>query len=642
MQLTVPVTLSRDGFACLPVGNNKNKKTQKLKNTKTQKLKNSKKNSTSFPKNSHFFLLPSFSPLSFFLKLDWIDSPFIGQGHAPNGTTKVYISVYLDRLIALNEQRYTFAISLYFFLSWVDPRAPGAVAAATEAADRPGSDPDSQCRRSCSGQHMAVPGEPCCDGMWLPSVLVRNVEEFPQGRTQPYSIEVSPEGVVTWRVEVRGDMYTTLDVRAFPFDSQTLDIHMQYINNDPEVSQIEFVSSSRGLKLFTIGSGDDLSGFEAKNIYIFTTTEPFPLQFDDPLVHNQVVARSARGDPAPIVPAKGQNQSLAFGNNKMITDITVAIVVKRISLYYVLGMIVPILLLAGLAILTLFIDPRLIETRLTSILSLYLANVALLFVFESDLPRSSYVLPLRQLALLSHILLFALALETIIVYNIESLSDIRAHFSSMRAASTARARLSERKADTKRERQRLLLLAAASRDAGGEPATPSSSSNNNGARAPPGRRLPGALLSWGSMEISAIRRPWASRSAPSASLEASRPRASRRWRRSPKKREWEATAGATARTAVAPRAASEAAKAASKPPLPTVRNPQPQQQREQPLTKPPPMPRNSPAPPPSAKRQSASRPSTRRSREATTPGSPGASTSRAPLFSASPTCSPRC
>ena len=50
-------------------------------------------------------------------------------------------------------------------------------------------------------------------------------------------------------------------------------------------------------------------------------------------------------------------------------------------------------------VLTLFIDPKLIETRLTSILSLYLANVALLFVFEGDLPRSSYVLPLRQLAL---------------------------------------------------------------------------------------------------------------------------------------------------------------------------------------------------------------------------------------------------
>ena len=53
---------------------------------------------------------------------DWIDSPFVGQGSPPNGTTKVYLSVYLDRLISLNEQQYTFAISLYFFLSWVDPR----------------------------------------------------------------------------------------------------------------------------------------------------------------------------------------------------------------------------------------------------------------------------------------------------------------------------------------------------------------------------------------------------------------------------------------------------------------------------------------------------------------------------------------
>lgn len=105
MQLTVPVTLSRDGFACLPVGNNKNKKTQKLKNTKTQKLKNSKKNSTSFPKNSHFFLLPSFSPLSFFLKLDWIDSPFIGQGHAPNGTTKVCVFVFNFVGVAKREQQ---------------------------------------------------------------------------------------------------------------------------------------------------------------------------------------------------------------------------------------------------------------------------------------------------------------------------------------------------------------------------------------------------------------------------------------------------------------------------------------------------------------------------------------------------------
>ena len=46
----------------------------------------------------------------------------MGQGMAPEGATTVYLSVYLDRLISLDEQRYTFAISLYFFLSWVDTR----------------------------------------------------------------------------------------------------------------------------------------------------------------------------------------------------------------------------------------------------------------------------------------------------------------------------------------------------------------------------------------------------------------------------------------------------------------------------------------------------------------------------------------
>ena len=416
---------------------------------------------------------------------------------------------------------------------------------------------------------------------------------------------------------VRANMYTTLDVRAFPFDTQTLDLHLQHIQSDPELSRVEWIPSSRGLRIFTIGAGDDLSGFEAKNVFIFVTNDPFPRQFNDPELKNQVVARSARGDPAPLNPAKGINASAAFGYDKRVTDITIAVVVKRISLYYVLGMIVPILLLASLAskffrwfgvgkekrttarrclsslffsqpqprpltsspskkkkkkkqsplpVLTLFIDPRLIETRLTSILSLYLANVgeflffhllfqlnssklwfllvhlffplllspksALLFVFESDLPRSSYVLPLRQLALLSHILLFALALETIVVYNIESLSDVKAHFSAMRAASMARAELLRRKeaeAERQRERQqrerRQAVLVRGASGGGGGGGNGSGSTTNHSREPQLARRLSGALLSrWPStIEIPPIRRPWAAnRSAPASSgLEAS-------------------------------------------------------------------------------------------------------------------------
>ena len=48
--------------------------------------------------------------------------------------------------------------------------------------------------------------------------------EYPQGRAQPYYIDVREDGRVDWRVEVRADLITTLDVTAFPFDSQTLDV----------------------------------------------------------------------------------------------------------------------------------------------------------------------------------------------------------------------------------------------------------------------------------------------------------------------------------------------------------------------------------------------------------------------------------
>jgi len=56
----------------------------------------------------------------------------------------------------------------------------------------------------------------CCDSLWLPSFVIRNTDEMPQGRLQPYYITVDDaSGVVTWRVEFRSNFYTSLDVQAF-------------------------------------------------------------------------------------------------------------------------------------------------------------------------------------------------------------------------------------------------------------------------------------------------------------------------------------------------------------------------------------------------------------------------------------------
>ena len=127
------------------------------------------------------------------------------------------------------------------------------------------------------------------------------------------------------------------------------------------------------------------------------------------------------------------------------------------------------------------------------------------FVFEGDLPRSSYVLPLRQLALASYFLLFVLALETIVVYNIESLSDVREHFRQRFEMREARQRLRERRAE--RERERLLMKTEASVRGGNVGGVRGAGSSDP----PPGpprlwRRLSRALLSWPAEQITAIRR----------------------------------------------------------------------------------------------------------------------------------------
>jgi hypothetical protein len=58
--------------------------------------------------------------------------PLAGAGDTPppgNGTTRVWVSVYLDRLLDVSESNYEFHAVMYFYLSWVDPRAKLTLAA---------------------------------------------------------------------------------------------------------------------------------------------------------------------------------------------------------------------------------------------------------------------------------------------------------------------------------------------------------------------------------------------------------------------------------------------------------------------------------------------------------------------------------
>ena len=47
----------------------------------------------------------------------------------------------------------------------------------------------------------------CCDGIYLPSFVFRNVAGFPQERIQYYTITVGDWGGVMWEIRVHADYY---------------------------------------------------------------------------------------------------------------------------------------------------------------------------------------------------------------------------------------------------------------------------------------------------------------------------------------------------------------------------------------------------------------------------------------------------
>ena len=99
---------------------------------------------------------------------------------------------------------------------------------------------------------------------------------------------------------------------------------------------------------------------------------PTPTQFDNKR-HRNLVRASHADDPAPLVPV---NARPAFGEDINVTSVTMVLSVKRLSLFYGVSIILPVVVCTLIAFLVLFIDPDRIDTRLQICITLFLALVA--------------------------------------------------------------------------------------------------------------------------------------------------------------------------------------------------------------------------------------------------------------------------
>lgn len=243
---------------------------------------------------------------------------------APHTPSQVYVSAYLDRLLEVDQDDYFFKAKFYFYFTW---RAEGAYEAVLNAtADALAA--NNTCSRLCNGQRSFDDGQKCCAGLWLPSLLSRNVMMYPQDRVQPFILDVTPDDAVTWRVEVTGVWYTFFQLRAFPFDRQRLQVNLAYTNFNPRKSVVDLVPSASGTDIFTLGDGDTLSGWDVADVWVEAgANKTFQSQF----LGFQSDASDA-DDPAPINPPPG-DATPAYG-----TDVYISSVVSAASPVFVGGL----------------------------------------------------------------------------------------------------------------------------------------------------------------------------------------------------------------------------------------------------------------------------------------------------------------
>ncbi len=261
--------------------------------------------------------------------------------------TEVQVSIYVIDVDDVKSADQSFAASVYFQARWKNSflrhKGPGPMHRGLTEVWNP--------RLTIIGQQMA----------W---------KSFPE------SVEIQPDGTVTYRQKLWGRFSQPLDLRDFPTDQQELSVHIVAAGLMEEDVKIVPLVKENGRS----------SGIARR----------FSLPDFD------VVSWNA--NPKPYYPVEGESG---------ISGYEMRMTVSRQITYYVLKVIIPLCLIVIMSWLPRWLDPEQTGANIGISTSSFLTLVAYLFAITVVLPRVSYVTRLDRFILLSTLTVFAGLLQTV-------------------------------------------------------------------------------------------------------------------------------------------------------------------------------------------------------------------------------------
>jgi hypothetical protein len=217
------------------------------------------------------------------------------------------------------------------------------------------------------------------DEIWHPRLLIANEAES-SDPSLPLVADVTPDGSAVYRQRIIGTFAQSLNLRAFPFDGDTLYIRFVLLGHSP--GEIDFAPDDAAVSTGMV-----------KGVGIAKT-----LTVQDWRVREV----AARTEPYKVTP----EMSLA--------GFLVEISAERRSHHFLIKVILPLILIVAMSWTVFWIEPNDANTQMAVAITAMLTLIAYRFAIDSDVPKLPYLTKLDAFVLMSTLLVFLSIIEVMV------------------------------------------------------------------------------------------------------------------------------------------------------------------------------------------------------------------------------------
>src|SRR6266566_431189 len=284
--------------------------------------------------------------------------PLIDRPNADSGPTEISVGMWVVDISSIDSAQQTFTAEIAVVLRWKDPRLAHT-----------------------GNGVVRYPLEQ----IWHPRVGIVN-ETNSVSRKMPDSVEVEPDGLVTYRQRYVGAFTQPLRLQSFPFDRQTFRIQLVAVRY--QSNEVMFVPDQVWIQDGLKGAG----GISPSVTLPDWTIEKWELK---PLVY--------------ALAPRHQYSSYAF-----------EFTASRNVEHYLLKVILPLVLIVIMSWAVFWIDPINASSQVSIAVTSMLTLIAYRFAIDSQLPRLPYMTRLDVFILTSTCLVFFSLIEVLMTTILES------------------------------------------------------------------------------------------------------------------------------------------------------------------------------------------------------------------------------